>query len=441
MLRVVLWSTDPVGKQMAGPGIRYHRLAIELARSFEVALVAPGEGIPGVPYTFRPAASVRSAADVEADVVVAQSLPLGLIRSLRRAGIRIVFDLYAPAFVEAAANLAEEQDADRSGGIRYQEVVAVTRVSLQLGDAFLCASDRQRDHWLGALAALGRVSPELYARDPALRSLVAVVSSGLDPAPPSSEPMVKGVLPGIGPADRLLLWGGGIWNWFDPLTVIRAVGRLAEGRSDVKLLFLGLKHPSGAVAEMTMADQAVTLAAELGLDGTSVFFNRDWVPYDERLAWFVEADLGVSAHRDSFEARLAFRTRLLDHIAGGTPLVVTQGDVLGDLVQSRGMGRALAPGDVDGWTIALAELLDDDRAYAAARTAVKAAQADLSWSRIGESLAELIEHVASSSRPRSSGSGVLLRAAATLARSSLDRRGLRATVAAASRAISGSARR
>ena len=104
-----------------------------------------------------------------------------------------------------------------------------------------------------------------------------------------------------------------------------------------------------------MADRAVALASELGLDGSSVFFNRDWVPYDERLAWFAEADLGVSAHRDSFEARLAFRTRLLDHIAGGTPLVVTRGDVLGDLVESRGMGRALAPGDVDGWTDALAE--------------------------------------------------------------------------------------
>jgi glycosyltransferase involved in cell wall biosynthesis len=192
---------------------------------------------------------------------------------------------------------------------------------------------------------------------------------------------------------------------------------------------------------MTMADQAVGLAAELGLDGSSVFFNRDWVPYDERLAWFAEADLGVSAHRDSFEARLAFRTRLLDHIAGGTPLVVTQGDVLGDLVQSRGMGQALAPGDVDGWTVTLAELLDDEKAYAAARTAVKAAQEELSWSRIGESLAELIERVASTSRPRSSGNGVLLRAAATLARSSLNRRGLRATVAAASRAISGGVRR
>ena len=440
MRRVVMWSTDPVGMQMAGPGIRYHRLSTELASRFEVTLVAPGEGIPDAPYTFLPAQSVRAASDLAADVVVAQGLPLGVIRGLRRVGVGLVFDLYAPALVEAAALLAEERDADRARSIRYDEVVAVTRVALLLGDAFLCASERQRDHWLGALAALGRVSPEVYAADPALRSLVAVVPFGLDPAPPASGPVVKGVVPGIASSDRLLLWGGGIWNWFDPLTVIRAVGRLAEGRDDVKLLFLGLAHPSSAVGEMTMANRAVKLAAELGLDGRSVFFNREWVPYDERLAWFAEADLGVSAHRDSFEARLAFRTRLLDHIAAGTPLVVTRGDVLGDLVASRGMGRALAPGDVEGWTAALAELLGEDRAYAAASTAVAGAQEELSWSRVGEPLAELIERVVSAPRRRSSESGVLLRAAATLARSSLGRRGLRETVQAASRTASGGGR-
>ena len=441
MLRVVMWSTDPVGKQMAGPGIRYHRLATELSGRFEVTLVAPGEGIPGTPYTFRAAESVRTAASLEADVVVAQNLPLGLIRRLRRAGVRLVFDLYAPALVEAAALLAEQEARDRSRSIRHEEVVATTRVALLLGDAFLCASERQRDHWLGALAALGRVTPEVYADDPTLGSLVAVVPFGIDPAPRTSVPTVKGVLPGIEASDRLLLWGGGIWNWFDPLTVIRAVGRLAETRSDVKLLFLGLAHPSSAVGEMTMADQAVALAKELGLAGRSVLFNRAWVPYDERLAWFAEADVGVSAHRDSLEARLAFRTRLLDHIACGTPLVVTEGDVLADLVESRVLGRVVAAGDVDGWTEALAELLDDDRAHAAASSAVTAAQAELSWTRAGEPLGELIERVASSPRQRSSETGALLRAGATLARSSLERRGFRATVTAASRAVSGGRRR
>ena len=442
MLRVCMWSSDPVGERMAGPGIRYHRLSVELSRSFAVTLVAPGDGVSGSPYAFRTPESVHSAADIDADVVVAQSLPLAVARGLRRGGMRSVFDLYVPALVEAAAQLAQEQEPERRRGIRYAEVVAMTRVALLLGDAFVCASERQRDHWLGALAALGRVTPDAYAADPGLRSLVAVVPFGLDAVAPAAGPRVaKGVLPGIEPSDRLLLWGGGIWNWFDPLTVIRAVGRLAERRDDVKLLFLGMAHPSAAVDAMSMAGRAAALAVELGLEGRAVFFNRSWVPYAERVQWFAEADIGVSAHVDSVEARLAFRTRLLDHIATATPLVVTRGDVLGDLVESRGMGRAVAAGDIEGWVAALGELLDDDGAYAAARAAAGAAQDELGWSHAAEPLRELIERVAASRARNVSGNSVLLRAALTLARSSLERRGVGATVAAAGRAVSGGSRR
>ncbi len=51
---------------------------------------------------------MRSPADLEPEVVVAQTLPLGLVRDLHGRGVRLVFDLYAPALVEAAAQLAEE---------------------------------------------------------------------------------------------------------------------------------------------------------------------------------------------------------------------------------------------------------------------------------------------------------------------------------------------
>ncbi len=442
MLRVAMWSTDPVGQRMAGPGIRYHRLATELAKCFEVTLVGPGEGIDGAPYRFLGADSVASG-DLASDVVVAQSLPLGVGRRLRRRGVRVIYDLYAPALIEAAAQLSAEDHRGQQRGVRYEEVVATTRVALMFGDAFICASERQRDHWLGALAALGRLTPSVYASDPALRSLVAVVPFGLDVAScQKAAPVAKGVLPGIRSSDRLLLWGGGIWNWFDPLTIIRAVGELAKRRDDVKLLFLGMAHPSTAVGAMSMGERAIELAVELGLEGRFVFFNPAWVPFVDREAWFHEADLGVSAHDDSLEARLAFRTRLLDHIAASTPLVVTRGDVLAELVGSRGMGRVVDPGDVDGWVAAVEELLDDDDAYQGARTAVAAAQQELTWQRAAAPLADLIERVAASPpRRHSSGTVVVLRAAMTLARSSIQRRGLRATVAAAGRAVTDSSRR
>lgn len=437
MLKVCMWSTDPVGPLMAGPGIRYHRLATELARLFDVTLVAPGDGLPGAPYAFAGVATAGWSTAHGADVVVAQSLPLGLLRGLRRRGTRLVLDLYAPALVEGAARLAHERE--RTDGVRYEEVVATTRLSLELGDAFLCASERQRDHWLGALACLGRVTPRVYAADPALGDLVAVVPFGLDPIPPDTLAAARQAeWPGLAPADNVLLWGGGIWNWLDPLTLIRAVGRLAERRSDVKLVFLGMAHPSAAVGTMSMAGEAVALASRLGLEGRSVLFNRSWVAYADRLGWFARADLGVSAHLDSLESRLAFRTRVLDHVAAGTPLVVTRGDVLADLVESRGLGRVVPPGDVDAWESALTALLDDPAARAAARAAVVAAQEQLAWRRAAEPLAGLLERVVAGA-PRAIGGvdAAVLRAALTLARSSVGRRGVRATVTAIGRTVAG----
>ena len=442
MLRVVMWSTDPVGKQMAGPGIRYHRLATELAGRFEVTLVAPGEGIPGTPYTFRTAESVRTAASLEADVVVAQNLPLGLIRRLRRAGVRLVFDLYAPALVEAAALLAEQEARDRSRSIRYEEVVATTRVALLLGDAFLCASERQRDHWLGALAALGRVTPEVYADDPTLGSLVAVVPFGIDPAPRTSVPTVKGVLPGIEPSDRLLLWGGGIWNWFDPLTVIRAVGRLAETRSDVKLLFLGLAHPSSAVGEMTMADQAVALASgararwTLGLLQPSLGAVRRAPRLVRRGRRRGERAPRLARGQAGLPHEVAGPHRLRDAAgrdarATCLPTSSSRGSWAGSSLRATSTaGRRRWP----SCSMTIAPTPPRARRSLPRKT-------ELSWTRTGEPLGELIERVASSPRRRSSETGALLRAGATLARSSLERRGFRATVTAASRAVSGGRRR
>ena len=96
--------------------------------------------------------------------------------------------------------------------------------------------------------------------------------SDTDPQPHAA--VLKGVVPGIGADDKVMLWGGGVYNWFDPLTLLRAVDKLAAGCPNVRLFFLGLKHPNPNVAEMRMAVQTRALADELGLTGTHVFFNE-----------------------------------------------------------------------------------------------------------------------------------------------------------------------
>ena len=227
-------------------------------------------------------------------------------------------------------------------------------------------------------------------KGPSFRALIDVVPFGIDDPPAKREPVLRGVVPGIEPDAKVLVWAGGLWNWLDPLTVIRSVAKLEAIRDDVRLVFLGTRPPNPAVKRMSMSDRALHLADQLGVKGRTVFFNDDWVPYADRGAWLVEADIGVSAHTDHVETRFAFRTRLLDYIWASLPIVTTQGDVLADLVEERALGRTVGVGDVDGWCRALEDLLGDGAALGAMKGRVAAEQDHYHWGRVIEPLVTLL---------------------------------------------------
>ena len=90
-------------------------------------------------------------------------------------------------------------------------------------------------------------------------------------------------------------------------------------------------------------------------------FFHDWVPYERRAAYLLEADAGLTLHGELVEARYAFRTRLLDHIWTGLPTVATAGDELGETLADAGVGVTVAPGDVAGVAAALQASLAAER--------------------------------------------------------------------------------
>jgi glycosyltransferase involved in cell wall biosynthesis len=376
---------------MAGTGIRYLWFARELARrGHDVTLVVPfATDLVETAFAIRvdnPWHANRMTSLAHAhDAVVAQRLPVPTMLALARSRIRTIYDLYAPLTIEQAA-LGQGSSVRRRADSDLNRLTQ--RVALETGDTFLCASERQRDLWLGALTALGRITPDAYRRDPSFRSLIDVVPFGVDPSPPAdSSRVLKGVVPGIEETDKVALWGGGIWDWLDPLTVIRAVHRL--GRPDVKLFVLGTRSPNPAVPLMGMEVQALRLAEELGLVDRSVFFNHGWVPFEQRAGYLLEADVGVSAHRDELEARFAFRTRLLDCIWAGLPVVTTEGDSVAALIEQRELGSVVRCGDVDGFALALARVLDQDRSEFAGRFAET--RALFEWPRVVEPLAQMLD--------------------------------------------------
>ena len=115
-------------------------------------------------------------------------------------------------------------------------------------------------------------------------------------------------------------------------------GRAAGGGGPrgVHLFFMGVERPGASRMQIpSSAEEAIAYARERGLEGRCVHFNHGWVPYDERQSYLLEADLGISAHHDHLEARFSFRTRVLDYLWAGLPMVLTRGDSMADLAERR----------------------------------------------------------------------------------------------------------
>jgi glycosyltransferase involved in cell wall biosynthesis len=360
-------SPEPLGAAMAGMAIR----ATELARA------VGGEAVYAHPHA---PGDLRERAAAAGVVVAQPPWPLAA-RALRRSGARLIYDLYDPEPLEALQFLA-----GRSRGVRR----TVTAMSLDRlvsalydGHAFLCASDRQRDLWTGALLAQRLISPAVHDADPSLDGLLAVVPFGIPDAPPRPGPGPRERF-GLAAEDELVLWNGGVWDWLDPESVLRAVARLSPERPRLRLVFMGA---SGAAQARDAEARARALAQELGL-GRVVRFNDAWVPYEERGAWLLQADCAAAAHRDHLETRFSHRTRLLDCLWAGVPIVCTRGDELAERVERDGLGAAVPTADPDALAVALARVLDRGRdAYG---PALAAAAAELRWSRVAEPLARLV---------------------------------------------------
>ena len=377
--QVLFVCPDAVGARMAGLGIRY----VELARALQpqadvvvatgsrastaVAGVRTASYVPHAPHALRP---LIGAADA---VVAPPQWPL-VARWLRACDARVIHDLYTPEALEAAQLFAA-----RPAPVRRLMVSAnLDRLHDALHGAhhLVCASEKQRDLWLGALLAQRRIAPARADADPGLRDAIDVVPFGTPPDPPrrSDGPGIRGALPQIGPQDEIVLWNGGIWRWLDAPTAVRAVALLAQRRSSVRLVFMGGAASHAAAQRATQEAQDV--ARELGVLGTTVLFHREWVPYDERVDWLLDADCALSAHADTLEARYAFRTRLLDCFWAGLPIVATQGDELATRVASDDLGEVVAAGDVAGTAAAIERVLDRGRdAFAPALARASAAYA------------------------------------------------------------------
>ncbi|MCU0490758.1 MAG: glycosyltransferase family 4 protein [Chloroflexaceae bacterium] len=383
--RVLIISHDVVGQHMAGPGIRYWELAVALAAQQPVALVAPqpisreSGRVRCGHFAWGEAASLAPWL-AEADVVLANAMVLAAHPELGRLAVPLALDLYDPTMLENLELFRHAPPEQRANQHRHD--IANLAAQLRLADFIICATERQRDLYIGALLALGRITPERTDTDARLRGLIDVVPFGLPAEPPvKRQAALRGVLPGVHAGDRVLLWTGGLWDWLDPLTLVRALPLVVPRHPELRLVLLAGQHP-GSIQQMQMPHQTRQLATELALQ-QHVLFYESWVPYEERADLLLEADIAVSLHRDHLEtAYAAVRSRFLDHLWAGLPSLVSAGDAAAELVRTHELGLVVEPGDVEGVAAALLTLLDDEARRARCAANAHALAAQFTWQHV-----------------------------------------------------------
>jgi glycosyltransferase involved in cell wall biosynthesis len=371
--RVALVSSEPIRPQMAGIGIRYVELARRLPRAgIEVVLVSPASpeemaAVAGEVPVRRFERGRLAALLAGCDAAVAQGqLANDVLLELPR--LPAAIDLYDPWLIE---NLSY---AEALGLDPYRNDHATWVLQLSRGDFFLCSSEEQRTFYLGFLTALGRVNPERIARDPDLATLIAPVPFGV----PEELPPYRPLLPPRREGERRLLFGG-LYDWYDPWTLLDALEAL--DRPGWTLLLI--RNPNPESTPQRLLAEVEARCRRRGWWGGRVQ-ALDWIPAERRYDLLREVDLVVAPHRPSLETRLSLRTRFLDALAAGCPVVTSEGGTMSRLLAAHGAGFVVPPGDAAALARALAAALDEGTA-AADRTRQEGARALLAefrWERV-----------------------------------------------------------
>ena len=164
---------------MAGAAIRPWEFAKVLSSDHQVILISPTT--PQIEkqkfeiLSFHSSACKRYFQD--ADVLIAQRLtfPLAWLAKLHK--VKVIIDAYVPGPLELLEHFKADPLHERQGKI-FSETSNLI-LSFKMANGILCASEKQRELWLGFLLGQKLITPALYDQDASLRHFLAVVPFGL----------------------------------------------------------------------------------------------------------------------------------------------------------------------------------------------------------------------------------------------------------------------
>jgi len=347
-LNVIFLSQEAVGPIKSGTSARLLELAHATSQSLNTFLCDLSDPLSHSLYRVNPDASSHSLelidrrqgqriAQNEPAVCVAQSShPInGWIQARGTTETYVVLDFYCCFWFE---NIVASAKHGRFSDTQYRHDIYRLATNIKLADHFLVATQGQRTLLIGMLTILGLTPPMVMKTDPTLDSLISIVPFGIPEQFPDTSPEnVYTYLPGVADSAKVLVWGGGLHDWLDAEAIVQAMTLVHSERQDIVVLFAAAQsHPDRG--RSNEAARVAQLAQNLGLLGRTVFLNDGWVPYVKRAQYLTGAMAGIVTHRKHLETEFSFRTRVVDYLWAGLPVITTEGDHFAHEVATHNIG-------------------------------------------------------------------------------------------------------
>ncbi len=393
--RIAIFASEPVTGRIGGLGIRQLEIARVLSRFFEIRLLTPYEitdhkekfPIKSISYeypnTLEP--HIRWA-----DAIYAHHPAVAPYSKQYKTPVAV--DLLVHEYFEGLEKEPLGKMGRQEKNFHFSNSVLNLSRQMAMGDFFVCPSKRSRDYYLGSLTMTGKLDPETYLKDPEFKSIIDVVPFGLPSGKPKKgKRFFRGKLPGVKESDFIVLWGGTLANWYDVETPLKAMKRILKTHPQIKLIFTGFANPMQSKPTETYV-RSEQLAKKWKLLDKSVFFYKEWIPYEDRQFYLTECDAGIVTFLDHIENRFSQRIRLLDYVWADLPVLTSPGNVLSDWIQSEELGEVIPFGDFKALSKVLEEWGQNPKKLLQTRNKMRAAKRKLSWEKVCEPLIRFFQN-------------------------------------------------
>jgi glycosyltransferase involved in cell wall biosynthesis len=276
--------------------------------------------------------------------------------------------------------------------------ISFMREILRRGDIFSGCGRAQCQMMIGELAMAGRLNRRTFGYE-----FTRAILPGSPPRPGNvADRGVAGSDSGVeagGQARRLLtqhgivdtdfvvLWCGGYNTWTDVNTLFQGLEAAMQDNPRLHYVSVGASTYS---APDNVYDRFIAMAA--ASPRRDRYHVLGWRPWSEMATYYRESNVGINIDALHYETIFGTRTRLVEMIASGLPVITSLGAELSYLLRDAGAALTFDVGDWEQLGRSVGQMAaDPDLTQRMAVAAYRYAQEDLSFATTTRSLREWVQ--------------------------------------------------